>query len=263
MIPILFENDYLSLQTRWVLIVVGLIVGGRLAVRELKRNRVNFSLFIEHSGRYLLTALFFSRLFFFLMHPDMYFPRLDLRTFLNFFTIWDQGLSFWGAFFGFFLVLTFTARKAKENLLKWCDALCFPMMVGLIFGFLGAFAGGYAYGIPTNLPWGVQYEVANVKYAVPIHPTQIYMIVGFMLLLFFQRWNSKHTDFFKKAGVMTGYYGTGVSGLYFLVDFLRGDDTLLLFGIRGTLFLWASIFIFSLIFLYKHSNSPISHDEPL
>jgi phosphatidylglycerol:prolipoprotein diacylglycerol transferase len=251
MIPILYESQYLSVQTLWVFVVIALLSSSYLAMKRLKRSRVNFNLFIKHSSSYLISALVFSRIIYFTFHADAYFPAFDLRTLFNFVSIWDQGFSLVGAVLGIITALTYHIWKSKEELWKWYDALIVPLYVGMMIGNFGAFLGGYGYGIPTNLPWGIQYESFNVKYTVPIHPTQIYsiLILGFLLWTKFKL--KEKTNFFKEDGNTTLYLTSTGSFAYFLLEFIRGDDMLTILDIRISIFGFALLFLFSSGLLYR------------
>lgn len=251
MFPVIYEAGPISIHTLWVFVAIASLVASYLAVTRLKRRRVNLNLFINHSTSYLISALFFSRVTYFFLNTDAYFPAIDLRTLINFISIWDQGFSFWGALFGLTLMLIYRLHKAKEDIWKWFDALSVPLLVGMIIGYLGAFLGGYAYGRPTNLPWGIKYEVINVKYTVAVHPTQIYAI----LLLGFILWSKKKlkekTTFFEVSGNTTLYITSTLSLGLFLLEFLRGDDTLIILGARLPQILYPLIFIVSTVFLIR------------
>lgn len=252
MIPILFQNRYISLQTLWFFVVIALLVSSYLAVKRLKRRRVNFTLFIAHSSSLLFVSLLFSRVFYFISHPDAYFPAFDLRTLINFFSIWDQGLSLWGAVIGFLAMLSYRIYKAKEDIWRWYDAMIIPALIGYSIGMFGAFMSGYAYGRPTELPWGVRYEIANVKYTVAVHPTQVYAILAISLLLLSKKYIKDKTDFFKTDGNTTIYLTVGFSLITFVLEFFRGDDTLLIQGIRLPIFTSGLILLISGVSLYRN-----------
>ncbi len=245
MLPTLYESGHISIQTLWVFVAIALLSASYLAVERLKRARVDFVLFIKHRTSLLLFALIGSRFVFFFFHTDTYFPAFDLRTLYNFIAIWDQGLSFWGAEIGFAATLTFHLLKAKENLWKWFDALIVPLLVGLAIGNIGAFLGGYSYGTPSNLPWAVRYELYNVKYTVPIHPTQLYVILFIILALLSLKKLKNRSHFFEQEGNTSLFLVSALSFIFFLLEFLRGDDTLLIFGTRFPIFLFALLFLFS------------------
>lgn len=232
MIPILYESGFISIQTLWVFAVVAVLISSYLAIERLKRARANFTLLIENSTFILIWSLVISRILFFVTHTDTYLPAFDLRTIFNFFSIWDQGLSLWGALIGGGVTLIYRLRKSEESLSKWADALMVPLMVGLAIGTLGAFLGGYSYGTPTNLPWGVLYESYNVKYTVPVHPVQLYEFLCIGLLLGGKRFLRNKTPWFEREGNSALYFGFSYSLICFLLEFLRGDDTLLILGVR-------------------------------
>lgn len=252
MIPILYESKWLSIQTLWVFVVAALLYSSYLAVKRLKRRRVNFTLFIEHSGFFMISTLISSRLLYFFTHPDAYFPRFDLRTLINLVSVWDQGFSLWGAVAGFTLALVYKLHKEKENMWRWLDALAVPFLVAMIIGSVGAFLSGYGYGIPTELPWGIRYEVFNVKYTVPVHPTQIYLIIGISLILWSKDWFKSKSDFLKnECGNTCIYLATLFSLLSFGLEFIRGDDTPSVFGIRLSMILFGIIFLTGIYHLRK------------
>lgn len=263
MIPILYESQYISLQTLWVFVAIALLSCSYLAVQRLKRTRVNFTLFIEHSTTFFLSALIFSRIFYFFLHTDAYFPGFDLRTVWNFLSIWDQGFSFWGAFVGFLFALLYRLHKSEENVWKWLDALVVPVIIGMGIGCVGTFLSGYSYGRPTDLFWGIRYEVYSVKYTVPVHPVQLYSLLFLIAVLASKRWLSKKTDFFDREGNSTLYYSTVLSFGFFILEFFRGDDTLLIQGIRLPIFFYAFFSLLSGYFLYKRfrSSKPHHHES--
>lgn len=260
MIPILYESELVSIQTIWVFVVFALLISSYLAVERLRRERVNFTLLIQNSTLLFVGALLGARLVYFIFHTDAYLPGFDLRTIKNFFAIWDQGLSFWGAAVAVTVILFFRLKKADEDLNRWADALIVPLFVGLIVGDIGAFMGGYSYGTPTNLPWGVLYESFSVKYTVPVHPTQLYSLFILILLLYSKKKLGKKSDFFHRSGNTALYLLTGLSVSSFFLEFLRGDDTLLILGIRVPMILYFLLFcatgwaLTKRYKLYKHGS---------
>ncbi len=251
MFPILFESSWISLQTLWVFVVIALLMSSKIAIRRLKRRRQNFTLMIKHSSSLLLAALITSRLAYFFLNTDQYFPAFDLRTLGNLFSIWDQGFSLWGAVLGFSLALAYEVRKEEEDGWAWADALMVPLIVGLCIGNIGALLGGAAYGTPTELPWGIRYGIASVKYTVPVHPTQIYAILLMSLLLWSKHFLKDRFEFFKRSGNSSIYLTFGLSAILFALEFIRGDDTLLILGIRLPMILAGIVMLISLILFIK------------
>lgn len=255
MLPFLFDSRFVTIQTVWVFAIIAVLVASYLAIQRLKRARVNFTLFIEHSSFFFLIAFIFSRITYFVQHTDAYFPAFDLRTIGNFLSIWDQGFSFWGGLFGFLIAFLYRIHKSEENKWKWLDALMVPLIVGMGIGCVGNFLGGYSYGNPTELPWGVQYEVFSVKYTVPVHPVQLYELLFLIALLWSKRLIQKKTEFFEREGNATLFYSVVLSLGFFGLEFFRGDDTLLIWGVRLPEILFFLLFLLSGFFLLKRLKS--------
>lgn len=178
-----------------------------------------------------MITLFISRLVFFIMNRAFYMPTFSFNSLLSFFYIWDKGLSFWGALLGFSLMLGVFCIKRDESFLKWLDALVIPLGIGIIIANFGQFLDGQGYGHETMLPFGVTYESINVKYTVPIHPTQIYSMIYTGGILYFLKKYRKH-KFLEKEGNLALTAITSYSFIRFFAEFLRGDDTPEIFGVR-------------------------------
>lgn len=74
--------------------------------------------------------------------------------------------------------------------IKTGDTFAVPAAMAVAIGRLSCFAAGCCYGTPTELPWGIRFQLADGG-AVPRHPTQLYesafhLMVG-LLMLWLQR----------------------------------------------------------------------------
>ncbi len=251
MIPILFEAGFISIQTLWVFVALAMITGSAMAIKHLKRARLDFTILIKYSSGFFISALILSRIVFFMTHFDRYFPALDLRTLKNFFAIWDKGFSFWGALLGFGAAMTYRLKKSGESFWKWTDALSLPFLTALAIMLLGAFLGGYVYGTPSKLPWAVRYETFNVRYTVPIHPVQIYYIIAIFSAIRIRKEIKKRNNFFDKDGNTTLFFSSIFFFIAFFFEFIRGDATILILKWRLPIFIYATLLIASCSLLFK------------
>lgn len=252
MIPFLYQSSHITLQTFWVFAVIALIATSYFSVKSLKRAKVNFNIFIEHGTFCVLFALFTSRVVFFTLNSSIYFIDFDFRTLINFLSIWDRGFSLWAGFVGFILALAWQIKKESESIAKWADALSVPFLYGFIIANFGAFLGGYEYGKPTNLPWGISYELYNVQYTVPVHPTQIYAIIGAIATIYLYNLYSKKHEFFKVESIKSASIAFAFFTLNFLLEFIRGDETIFILSyIRLPLIIFLILSVFTGRFLYK------------
>lgn len=262
MFPIIYDSTYVSIQTFWVFVVLSLLVSSHLSLKRLKRERVDFNILIKYSSGFLFWAFIFSRLTFFVLNPEIYVPGFDLRTLINFISIWDQGFSFWGGFIGFAGTLAYRLKRSEENIWKWFDAMLSPILIGIAVANFGQFLGGYGYGKPTGLPWGVSYELYNVKYTVPVHPTQIYSILIIVAILTAKNLIQKRNDFFTREGNSAIFLTTFSSLGFFLLEFLMGDDTFTLLNFRINSYLFLLIFLVSGYALIRRYHEPIKTTGP-
>ena len=153
------------------------------------------------------------------------------------------------------IALFFLCKKNEQNFLKWLDVMIPSIIVALIFMHIGAFFDGINYGNETSLPWGVNFESPSIKYAVPIHPTQIYAflysIITLVTLQLLKNAEKTKAIVAEQNGLISI---TGIiiySTFKFLEEFLRGDDTWIILGVRISQVLTFVILITAIVIFYK------------
>ena len=146
--------------------------------------------------------------------------RVYLHDPFRVFVFWDGGWSFLGGAIGIALVLYSVTKEHRSIFLHWLDALVPAACFGLSFAWLGSFFAGQGYGKPSDLPWAVTYDAFNVRYAVPIHPVQLYYAFYFLFLTFLLlviRKYGKRVGAETLVGIVAGALGT------FALEYFRGD----------------------------------------
>ncbi len=159
---------------------------------------------------------------------------------LRVFHIHDGNFSFLGAAIGIAVVLYVTRRHSRTTFLQWLDLLLPATCFGLVFDWLGKFAAGQAYGRPTDVFWGVTYDTFSVRYAVPVHPVQIYYALFFALLTFVLLVVRKHSH---RAGAETLVGIVTASVATFFFEFFRGDFGIPVFATNLDFILLVALFI--------------------
>lgn len=168
--------------------------------------------------------------------------RVYLRDPLRVFIVWDGQFSFLGAAIGIAVVLYIVGRTSRTTFLQWLDVLLPATTFGLVFDWIGKFAAGQAYGHPTNMFWGVTYDAIGVRYAVPIHPVQLYYAFFFLTLTFVLlvvRKRAKRSGAETLAGIVTAALAT----IFF--EYFRGDFSIPVFA-TGLDFLILTLLFLSL-----------------
>jgi phosphatidylglycerol:prolipoprotein diacylglycerol transferase len=252
MFPILFKIGPFTFYALWVAVIIAVVVSTQMFLKRAKYERLDLTFLLDHSLEALIGAVFFSRTVFFISNWG-YFGPLNLLTFLKqVFIFWQPGFSFWGAVFGFSLALGLQFYRKQEPIMPWLNALMTPLFVGLLIGHFGQLLDGQGYGNETILPWGITFESTNVKYTVPVHPTQIYAMLVILGLLLGHKSLQKHFRALQNKSTWTLFMINVYSGARFLIEFFRGDDTLMIGPARIGHIVSLIVFVISGYFMYKN-----------
>lgn len=156
------------------------------------------------------------------------------------FHIHDGNFSYLGAAVGIAVVLFVTRRHSRTTFLQWLDVLTPAACFGLALDWLGKFFAGQAYGRPTDVFWGVTYDTIGVRYAVPVHPVQLYYAVFFGILTFALLIVRKHSQ---RAGAETLVGIVAASAATFFFEFFRGDFGIPVFATKLDFVLLVALFV--------------------
>lgn len=254
--PELIQTQYFTIYTIWVFFAVGLIVTLYAIAKLSNKSGLKIQFLVNNFWKFLLWAIVGARIFAIVLNLKTYFYEFSGDVFLQLFYVWDKGLNIWGALVAVIIYLYYLCDKKEQNFWKWMDVLVPSIILGMAIGHIGAFFEGINYGKETSLPWGVNFESPAIKYTVPIHPTQIYaflysLAISVTLILLSKTEKIKQI---KKPGFigLTGI--TAYSFFLFLEHFVRGDDNLMLFGIRVEQIIALIVSISSGIFLFLRYN---------
>lgn len=226
--PILFQTKYFTLHTFWLFFGIAIIVSTYTIIKLSKKNNLKIQFLSENALKLILISIIGARLVAVITNYQTYFYEFSSKALLSTLYIWDKGLSAWGGIIAFLIALNLICKKNDQDFWKWLDTLIPALIFGFAVSSIGAFFDGIQYGKETGLPWGVNFESPSIKYTVPIHPTQIYAalysgIIGIALI---------KQDLLKKEGSTALAGIIAYSFFRFLEEFLRGDDTWLILGIR-------------------------------
>ncbi len=216
-------------------LLVGIWVSTEFFLRLASSAHLSLQHFRDHAWIYLGAFLLGGRLFAIIMQYRVYW-----NDWLRILIIWDGGFSFLGGAIGIGIVLFWATRTHRATFLQWLDVLLPATALGSAFGWLGLFFAGHAYGKPTDVLWGVTYDTISVRYAVPIHPVQLYyaffsLFLAFLLLVI--RKYSKRAGTETLIGIICASVGT------FLIEYFRGDFTIPVFATTVDFIILVSLFV--------------------
>lgn len=251
MFPILFKFGPFTLYSLWVFVSIGLILGTLLFLKRAKYNRMEVDFLVDHSLSLLLATLIGSRSGFLLTSWGYYGP-FHLGTALKqTILFWQPGYSFWGGIAGFIIMLAIHCKRKEQNLMQWIEMMIVPFFIGILVGNIGQFLDGQGYGHDTILPWGITFTSTNVKYAVPIHPTQLYSIILILVILLSRKKLMAKWTHLKNETDWTLFIIAFYAFARFWLEFLRGDDTLQWGFVRIGHVISLIIFVVMAFLLYK------------
>lgn len=260
MYPILLEFGPVTVFSLWFMITLGFVAGSLIFVKLAKRYRMRLTVLFDHGIPLFFWTLIVSRLVFVVFHSDLYFYQFKFSKLTSIFAVWDKGLSFWGAALAWAAGVWFLSQKQKEPASKVFDIAAPAFLIGIFFGNIGAFLDGINFGAPTQLPWGMTFLSANVKYIAPIHPTQIYgalyvaAIAAFLFILL-KELRGRLPGFVAETGVFL------FSLLRFFEEFFRGDETVKIAFLRlphlvSAVFVLAGCYLIYRRFMNKDGGDP-------
>lgn len=253
MYPIILQKGPVTIFSLWIFLAIAFFTAFLILINLSKRKRLKMQFLVNHSLAIFFGGLILSRIIHVIYNFNFYFYEINLNSFLGIFYIWDKGLSLWGAIFGVAIVIAYFAFKEKEDFKTWLDVLSVSVLGGLSVGNIGAFLDGSNYGSETSLPWGVIIE--NSIYAVPIHPTQIYAAIYTALLAIILYKLSMH-KIGKDSGNIALIAVASYSLFRFLEDFLRGDESIIILGLRDTqIYALLAIIISGILFYVKFKKT--------
>lgn len=229
--------------TSVVFLLVGIWISVEFFLRLASSAHLSLQHFRDHGLWYLAAFLFAARFFAIIAQYRVYWND-PLRIFI----VWDGGFSFLGGAIGIGTVLFFATRTHRATFLQWLDVLLPATMLGSVFSWIGMFVAGHAYGRPSDVFWAMTSDSLTARYAVPIHPVQLYYaffyLVWTFLLLIIRKYSARAgTE--TLIGIICASIGT------FLLEYFRGDFTIPVFAtaldFAVLLSLFVSLGIFAII----------------
>ncbi|MCL4215454.1 MAG: prolipoprotein diacylglyceryl transferase [Candidatus Hydrogenedentes bacterium] len=158
------------------------------------------------------------------------------REFWRALILWDSGMVFYGGLVGGVLAGLIYVLIRKFPPLQVADVAAPYMALGEMFGRIGCFLNGCCWGKVSALPWAMGFPRASYPFrhqvqehmlvvdadaSLPVHPTQLYMAAGLLLMFFLLRHLMKKRI---AAGGVILLYVFLHGCLRFTVEFFRADN---------------------------------------
>jgi phosphatidylglycerol:prolipoprotein diacylglycerol transferase len=216
MYPVLFRIGGFEITSFGVMLAVAALVGLWLFGRELQRSRLPLD--ATDAGIVgVVGGLLGAKLLWTIEHaaeasvPELLFSRGGLS--------WYGGLM--GGLSAGLAYIAFKTWPIVPILAAATPALAFGHLIGRI----GCFLVGDDYGTPSTLPWAVAFPKGLPPTTVPVHPTQLYEVIGLGLLGWcLMRWRRHGIS----DAIVLGRYLVAAGALRFVIEFIRVNQRILL-----------------------------------
>ena len=225
--PVMFT--IYGIEIRWysVLILVGVILGIILIIKEGKRFNISSDFLFNMAFWTIIFGFIGARLYYCAFNYPLYKDNL-----IDILKIWEGGLAIHGGIiFGFFTLLLY-CKKYKASIAKICDITVVPLILAQAIGRWGNFFNSEAHG--TAVAYSTLKDLYIPDFVIEgmninglyYHPTFLYeslwCFIGFILLIIIRRYK------YLKRGMLTCIYLMWYSIGRFFIESLRTDS--LMFG---------------------------------
>ncbi|MBU1202897.1 prolipoprotein diacylglyceryl transferase [Patescibacteria group bacterium] len=245
--PILVSFGPISIRFYGLILVIAIISASYVARKYLlKKSLINKEQFEDLAFWLIIFGLFGARF----GHVVFFNFSYYLQNPQDIIKVWHGGLSIQGALLFGLMTAVFWARKNKISFWQLTDAVVPAVALGQSFGRWGNFFNQELYGQPVS--WGIAIarvnRVIGYEYFNYFHPAFLYEFILNLCLFFVLRYFLWKKRF--KKGTVTLLYFAGYFVIRFFMEFVRIDETPVVFGMRlpQMISLWG--FIFVLFFVY-------------
>lgn len=209
--PVLFEVFGFAIHSYGLMLAIAFMIGIMGARRSVRGDEsINPDHIVDLGIWILIGAVVGARLAY-VITEYRYFSHLPLEIF----KINSGGLAFHGGLIGGFGAGFWYSRKQQLDTWRIADVVTPFIALGYAIVRIGCLLNGCCYGVQTSLPWAMRCAAED---SMLRHPTQIYSLVG-SLILFGVLWaGRKHRQF---KGFLFFSYVALYSTMRFIVEYFR------------------------------------------
>lgn len=247
--PILVDFGFIQIHWYGLLILLSILAAFFVLLKNSKVFSLNQEQIWDLLFWLVLGGILGARIYeVLLVEPSFYFTHPGQIV-----KIWQGGLAIHGAWLGGLVVLWLYSKKWQRSLWSLTDAICLVLPLGQAIGRWGNYFNQELYGLPTNLPWSIPINLANrlPEYSTytNFHPTFLYESIGSLLIFCILWWLLKKKRF---NGQITLVYLVLYSLLRLVLEFIRLDPALMIFGIRWPIIFSSLVVLMSVIIYLKN-----------
>ncbi|MFH1799176.1 MAG: prolipoprotein diacylglyceryl transferase [Candidatus Omnitrophota bacterium] len=217
---VVFQIGSFTLYSYGVFVAFGFLLGSSLILRQAKKKGFDSGSISDCLTAVLIGGLLGGRLLFVLINWQQYSQNI-----LRIFMIYEGGLAVQGAVVMGILSVALISHIRKLSFWKVSDLIAPYVALGQAMGRIGCFLNGCCYGKPIESGIGVTLRGESFRRI----PTQIYSSIGLFFIFILLLWIRKKHSFDGRIFIV---YIMLYSGFRFFMDFLRGDELALIYGVK-------------------------------
>lgn len=224
--PILFDFGFIKIYWYSICILIGVLIGGFLIMKESKRFKISEDDMLNLILFAIVFGILGARIYYVIFNWSYYHVHLS-----EIIRVWEGGLAIHGGIIAGLIWVVYYTKKEKLDTFKILDILVVGLIIGQICGRWGNFFNGEAHGGPTTLLFLESLHLPKFiidgmnLYGVYYHPTFLYeslwCLIGFIFMLVIRRRK------FLKVGQLTGFYLIWYGFGRFFIEGLRTDSLML------------------------------------
>lgn len=216
MLPEIFKIGPFTLHSFGLMMALSFAAALFLALPEFRRRRLDPDLASEVALGAMIGGVLGAKLYFIADHWDE-FLMSPARIFFS-----GSGLTWYGGFLGGVIGSLMMARLRRIPLLTLCDIAAPILGFSYAVGRTGCLLNGDDYGRPASVPWAMAFPKGTPPTTVPVHPTQIYEIIGGLFIFFLL--NRLKLRLEPRTGALFGLYLVLAGISRFIVEYYRTND---------------------------------------
>ncbi len=258
MSPLLFSIGVFDIYYYGLILILAIIIAGFFSSKRLLKEKILNSNKIED--------LFFNLIIWGLIggrlgHVFLFEWSYYSHNIIDIIKVWEGGLAIQGALVSVIITLFIFAKRNNLNFFKISDNLVPFFALGQAIGRWGNYFNQELFGKPTNSIYGIyislEKRVTGFENFSYFHPTFFYEsmlnLILFIILLKVLK--------IKKLGLTFFSYILGYSLIRFGLEYIRIDESPLLFNIRIAQLLSFIIIIITIFTIYIKYFKDLSKDD--
>jgi phosphatidylglycerol:prolipoprotein diacylglycerol transferase len=203
-----------------------------------------------------------ARVFYIVQQPETIEHLWDV------FKIWQGGIVYYGCIVGGLIGSLIYWARHPFPFWAMADAVAPALALGEALGRVGCLLNGCCYGLPCRHPWAIQFPseslawfqhiadgtiIHSAAYSTPVHPTQIYSVIGGLLLLGLLSAYYPHR---RRDGEVMALLMVTYPVARFVFESYRGDEPVYLAGLTMSQGISVIVFLGGLALWYRLARLP-------